>query len=184
MKKMITVAALVFLTIAATAGQPFKAVKGSKITVSGTSTMHDWTMESEAARVEANLSINGQQVESIQSLKMTLPVTTLKSGKGGMDDNAYKALKSKDFPQIIFDLKSAAKSGAGVEAKGTLTIAGTARDITVAGKTESMPNGEVKLTGSYTLNMKDYKVDPPSFMFGTVNTGEEVTISYEIILSK
>ncbi|MEQ8533452.1 MAG: YceI family protein [Imperialibacter sp.] len=182
MKTLLTITALVFLTVAATAGQPFKAEKGSKITVAGTSTMHDWTMVSEEIQVEAAIADGGGTVEG---LKLIVPVTTLKSHKSGMDDNAYKALKSDKNPQIIFNLKTSQAKGASLlQGSGQLTIAGVTKDISLEGKLEALANGKYKITGSYTLDMEAYQVEPPSFMFGTVSTGKEVTISYEIILSK
>ncbi|WP_339815837.1 YceI family protein [uncultured Imperialibacter sp.] len=182
MKRLFAITALVFLTVAAIAGQPFKAEKGSKITVSGTSTMHDWTMVSEDVKVDASIADGGATIEG---LKLSLPVNTLKSHKSGMDDNAYKALKSDKNPQITFNLKtSQAKGSSLVQGAGKLTIAGVTKDISLDGKLEPLADGKYKLTGSYTLDMEVYSVEPPSFMFGTVSTGKEVTITYEIILTK
>ncbi len=184
MKKLIAMTALIFLTVAATAGQPFTAAKGSKITVSGTSTLHDWHMVSDAVKVQASIT-NDAGATTIDALKLTLPVATLKSEKSGMDDNAYKALKSKEFPQITFNLKtSQAKGSSAVQAVGQLTIAGVTRDVTLDGKMETLADGNIKITGSCPLDMVEYKVEPPSFMFGTVSTGKDLTINYEIILSK
>jgi len=183
MKRILTFAALILATMVAVAGQPYKAVKGSKITVAGTSTMHDWEMVSEDIQVQASISQSANGLQTVESLKMTLPVNTLKSHKSGMDDNAYKALKAKEYPQIAFTLKNSSSSSSGVEATGQLTIAGTTKDIKTTGKIEKLSTGGLKITGSYKMNMNDFKVEPPSFMFGTVTTGEEVTISYEIILS-
>lgn len=182
MKKVTMLFAAILLTaFTALAGQPYTAVKGSKITVAGTSTMHDWKMVSEDLKVQASLPAEGQ----IEELELTVPVATLKSGKGGMDDNAYKALKAREFPMISFQLKEAQTlSASNVEAVGQLTIAGVSREIKATGKIETLAGGDVKITGTYKLNMTDYKVEPPSFMFGSVSTGEEVTITYELILSR
>ena len=184
MKKLIIFFAAILTGLTAVANQPYTAVKGSKITVAGTSTMHDWTMTSEDVKVQANLNTSGQGGYKVEALKFSVPVNTLKSGKSGMDDNAYKALNEKKFPSITFEIANANASGtSAVEATGQLTIAGVTKTITTKGKMEKLSNGDVKITGSYKLNMKDYEVEPPSFMFGTVNTGEEVTVSYELILS-
>ena len=183
MKKFIIFTAAVIMALTALASQPYTAVKGSKITIAGTSTMHDWTMASEDVKVQANLNTSGQGY-AVEALKFSVPVNTLKSGKSGMDDNAYKALKEKKFPVITFELGRTGVSGtSSVEATGQLTIAGVTKTITTNGKVERLSNGDVKITGTYKLNMNDYQVEPPSFMFGTVNTGEEVTIDYELILS-
>ncbi len=182
MKRLFAIfSALVMISTSVLAGQPYTAAKGSKISVAGTSTMHDWTMVSEEVQVQASMPSAGQ----FETLKLTVPVSTLKSGKSGMDDNAYKALKSKQYPQINFVLNNTKPAaGASVEATGLLTIAGVTKEIKTTGKVETLSSGDVKITGSYKFNMSEYKVEPPSFMFGTVNTGDEVTITYELILSK
>ena len=38
----------------------------------------------------------------------------------------------------------------------------------------------LSFTGSYTLNMKDYAIEPPSAMFGQIVSGEKVTISFNV----
>lgn len=184
MKKLIIFSAAVLMVLTASANQPYTAVKGSKITVAGTSTMHDWTMTSEDVKVQASLNNSGSGGYVVEVLRFSVPVNTLKSGKSGMDDNAYKALKEKKFPTITFELGNTGAGGASaVEATGQLTIAGVTKTIAINGKVERLSNGDVKITGTYKLSMNDYQVEPPSFMFGTVNTGEEVTIDYQLILS-
>jgi len=33
------------------------------------------------------------------------------------------------------------------------------------------------------IKMSDYGIDPPSFMFGTVKTGDEMTVSFNVNLA-
>jgi hypothetical protein len=40
-----------------------------------------------------------------------------------------------------------------------------------------------RFEGTYGINMKDYGVDPPSAVFGTIKSGEEVTIKFNILLT-
>ena len=67
----------------------------SKMEIAGTSTVHDWEMTAASGNCTAQLSVNGTSVSSISSMKFSINVADLKSGKGPMDSNAYKALKSK-----------------------------------------------------------------------------------------
>ena len=73
--------------------------ESSKVTVLGTSTLHDWEMDAE--QVSGDLKLDGDQ---IQSLNFNCVVEGIKSGKSKMDKLAYEALNSDDSPNITFDL--------------------------------------------------------------------------------
>src|SRR5690606_5985832 len=138
----------------------------AELSVSGTSSLHDWTMTSNSASGSATVTTDGATLKSIQNLNVTMKAETIKSGKGGMDDNAYKALKTKKNPDVKFTLKevkSIVKKGNNylVEAVGTLTIAGESRSITVQGDAQPS-NGTLKITGNKKFKMTDFKVDPPT----------------------
>jgi polyisoprenoid-binding protein YceI len=64
----------------------------------------------------------------IYSLQLEIPATSLKSGKDGMDKNAYKALKSSVFNLLKFELKEAVNVSSNYrelkQLEGYLTIAG------------------------------------------------------------
>ena len=40
--------------------------------------------------------------------------------------------------------------------------------------------GKVQFTGSYTLKMTDFSVKPPTAMFGTIKTGDEITVKFNV----
>ena len=42
----------------------------------------------------------------------------------------------------------------------------------------------VSLEGEKTFNMTDYGIEPPTALFGTITTGDEVTIKFKSILTK
>jgi hypothetical protein len=61
--------------------------------VDGTSSLHDWTETVEQMTGNLDAEISGATISKITSARVTIPVKSIKSGKGGMDDNTYKALK-------------------------------------------------------------------------------------------
>jgi polyisoprenoid-binding protein YceI len=156
----------------------------STITISGTSTMHDWTMTSNKAAYQAVFETDQQgQPLSLLSLTLTVPAESLKSGKGGMDKNAYSALKTNKHKQIIFQLTSAKIDGKIIKCQGSLSIAGTTKQIDVETTYTTSANGSIHCKGSKKLVMTDYNVEPPSFMFGSVTTGNEITVSFDVTLT-
>ncbi len=169
--------------------QTYKMQSSSEIIVEGTSNIHDWEMDATKKQGSAELETEGNELTGIKSLKVIIPAEGLKSGKGGMDKNTYKALKTDDYKNIEFQLKSV-KS---IESKGSNKYAlQTTGNLKIAGQTKEIPmeftatfNGStLELSGEKTIDMTNYKVDPPTAMMGTIKTGEEVTIKFQTSFSK
>jgi polyisoprenoid-binding protein YceI len=174
---------LVFFHTALWAQQSYKLSGTPNITIAGTSTMHDWTMTSKQATSQAQFEMDAAgQLSKVNSIVVTIPAESLKSGKGAMDKNAYNALKTDKNKDIRFQLTSATVNGSNIVAQGTLTIAGSSKptELTVTGKPEA--NG-IRFQGSKKIKMTEFNVEPPSFMFGSVKTGDEITITFDITLS-
>lgn len=155
---------------------PYKIAEGSKITVSGTSNLHDWTMLANNFTCEAIFKMKSGQVQDLNSLNFILPVTNLKSKETLMDTRAYKALKADKFNQITFKLTDAMVVQKTIKATGNLTIAGITQQITIQGAYSLNNEGTITLTGNEPVKMSDYGMKAPSFMLGALRTGNEVTI--------
>jgi polyisoprenoid-binding protein YceI len=156
----------------------------SRISIAGTSTMHDWTMTTDKATYDAVFETNSQgEPLLLTSLSFSVPSESLKSGKSGMDKNAYSALKTDKNKQITFQLTSGKIEGKTIRCLGNLTMAGTTKQIEVDATYTILADGSIQCKGSKKLAMSDYNIEPPSFMFGTVNTGNEITVSFDVILA-
>jgi polyisoprenoid-binding protein YceI len=155
----------------------------SQMTIDGTSTIHDWTETVEQFNGAVNATVNGNQLTQISSSTLTIKVASIKSGKSGMDDNTYKALKSKKHPNITYKLASVNITGNTATLTGSLTIAGVTK--TVKFKTNyTITNGVIKFTGAHTFNMTDFGIDPPTAVMGTIKTGDEVTVKFNLAYKK
>lgn len=156
----------------------------NKTTIAGTSTLHDWTMTSTEGTYDAKFEIN-QEGAATQLLALTynLRAESLKSGKNAMDKNAYNALNTEKHKKISFVLTTAATEDSKIKASGNLTIAGVTKTIPVEATCKNSPNGELTCTAKATMKMTDYKVEPPTFMFGSIKTGDEITLTFSITLS-
>ena len=160
----------------------------SSLSVDGTSTLHDWTITAEEMNGKASLKM-GNSLEGIESLNFTVVVDELKSGKGAMDKNTYAALNEDKFPNISYVLTKVN----GVDAlgsnkyklstTGTLEIAGTKKTINMD-VTATVSGNSVKFDGSYPMKMTDFNIEPPTAMFGTIKTGDEITIKYTVDYTK
>jgi polyisoprenoid-binding protein YceI len=179
----IKVLALLLIAMSSLAQTTYKQSGTPNITIAGTSTMHDWTMTSTESSYNAVFDVNADGTPSqLKTVSVTIPAESLKSGKGAMDKNAYKALKTEQHKQITFQLTSSKIAGNKITCNGNLTISGNTKPVEVD-VTYEVKNGMMVFKGSKKIKMTDYKVEPPSFMFGSVTTGDEITVSFEVTLA-
>lgn len=178
---------LVFIFFQTHAQTPY-VLKQAKMTVNGTSTMHDW--ESTVGKVEwaGTLTVNGTQLTEVKDASIKINVTDIKSTKGKvMDNKTYEAFKYEKNPTIQYKLTSAKINGAGADyslnTNGNLTMAGVTKPIDMAVKAKVQATGEVTLTGNYKINMLNYKMEPPTAMMGAIKVGEEVTVHFELTVT-
>lgn len=166
-------------------GQDRYAQSGtSTISIDGTSTLHEWTMTSKEGVYDAVFETNSQGIPvRLTSLVVSLPAESLKSGKSAMDKNAYNALKTDVHKQITFQLVSSKIEGKIIQCAGKLKIAGTTKTVDLEAVYEILPTGALQFKGSEKIVMTDYGVEPPSFMFGSVTTGDEITVSFDVTLA-
>jgi polyisoprenoid-binding protein YceI len=159
-------------------------VKNFKMSVAGTSTLHDW--ESEVNKVNANssLTVEGQSLKAINSLSVTIPAKGIVSTKGRvMDNKTYETLKADKHPNITFTLSSAKLSGLNVNASGRLAIAGVTKNVNLSASGKLDKSGNITFTGSYIILLGDYGMEPPTALMGSIKTGDKVTVKYELTLA-
>jgi len=165
-------------------GQKAYSLKSDKVSVDGTSTLHDWSSAVTKLEWSGQLTVEGTSVKAIQNLVVTIPVESIKSEKGGMmDDKTYEAFKSDKNPTIAFKLTSATVTGNKVNAKGTLTMAGVTKPIVMNVDAKVLADGAVHFSGSQAINMKDYGMTPPKAVMGTIKVGEKVTVLFELTVA-
>ncbi|MCB0493622.1 MAG: YceI family protein [Cyclobacteriaceae bacterium] len=159
-------------------------IKSEKITVAGSSSLHDWVSEVTTVEWSGSLKLVDGQLTDVASVRVKIPVTSIKSDNGRiMDGKTYDAFNSEKYPTITYQMSEATLSGDVIKATGTLTMAGASKVISLDVKASVISAGDVQLTGSYTLNMRDYKMTPPTAVMGTIKVGEEVTINFDLTLS-
>lgn len=157
-----------------------------KSEIKGTSTLHDWSMKATRGECNAVFTLNpASQLTGLTSLSFTMPVEGLKSDKSSMDKNAYKALKSAQNPMISYNLTSASVAQDGsVKCFGKLTIAGATVDTELMATAKVNADKSIAVSGSKKISMKDFNIAPPSFMLGTIKTGNDITLKFDLTLAR
>jgi polyisoprenoid-binding protein YceI len=167
---------------------------GSKAKIEGTSTIHDWTMESSVIggfmEVDANFPVSALSDPNAARPKVEvfLPVRAFKSYAKRMDEVMQEHMEEPKFKRIEYKLlELKPKSAPGTtgplqfEAVGLLTIHGVTRTNTMPVTIEKL-DGKIKVTGKTPLKMTDFGVKPPAptiLGMSPIKTGDDITVSFE-----
>ncbi|WP_029036752.1 YceI family protein [Salinimicrobium xinjiangense] len=161
----------------------------SNVKVEGTSNIHDWEMTAKELQGAIKVKMEDGQLVQIDQLDFAVVAESLKSGKSGMDKNAYKAMNTDKHKRITYQLSKVnnldctSTSSCKIATTGVLTIAGTKKTVDMVFDAK-VSGDRITLTGAHKIKMTDYKVDPPTAMFGTITTGDEVTVKFQTVFTK
>jgi hypothetical protein len=159
----------------------------SKMTIQGTSSLHDWQMEVRDMNLSTKLTTDGRKINSIQFIEFSCVPTSIVSDYKLMDKKTYEALRTDVYPKIAFRMnKEKLLTVSGNDFNGivigNLFIAGETREIEVPFQGHLLDNGQVMVQGTVNLKLSDFSIDPPTAMFGTLKTGDNISIVYSIEL--
>lgn len=181
---------------------------GSKVSIEGTSTVHDWITEGKiiggsfevepAFRTDLTLkSVQFLQGKALPpNVEVFIPVTSLKStvlaGREKMDEVMREAMRATENPRITYKLTSMTvkdpppESGSPVKfnTKGQLQVAGVTNTIEMEVTMERLDGDRLKFSGTKSVKMTDFKIAPPAprLAMGLIKTGDEVKIRFEWIV--
>ena len=145
-----------------------------QVQLSGTSTIHDWVMNSYHGTFSGTLNGNNE----IKDAKFVMKVKDLHSSRKGMDANAYRALNADQYPDITFEANRLTNG----KVNGKLTINNVTKNIEIPVAIQKT-KGFYLIKGNKDLSMSSYDVTPPTF-YSTIKTGDQVSISFYLILKE
>jgi polyisoprenoid-binding protein YceI len=168
---------------------------GSKVTIAGTSTIHDWTMDSViiAGYIEGDAGFPASALTNPAAAKPNvqaiMPVRSFRSYTASMDTVMQEHMNMDKFPRIeyrLIELKSTTNTALATavqfDAVGALTVSGTTRTNTMPVTIEKVDKTKIKVTGSMPLKMTDFGVKPPAptiLGMPTIKTGDDIKITFE-----
>jgi polyisoprenoid-binding protein YceI len=203
---------LALLFLLARAVQAQDAIKysasptGSMVKIEGTSTLHDWTMETKIVggsleldpKVQLDTSkatiagLDGNKVPL--KVKVSIPVRSLKSYATAMDNVYQDAMEEKTFPKIEYFLTEVTakegehKAGAPFEfnSTGDLVVHGVTNKITMPVTIDAVEANKLKIKGSVPLKMTSFGVKPPApkIALGMIKTGDDIKVSFEWLVGR
>ena len=169
---------LVALPMAAGQGSFVGSADDSSITIQGTSSLHDWEESVNEFTIKGVRS-----EEDLLNVEIKIKTKSIKSGKSIMDSKTYDALLAEKHPWISFRAENMKISGQLFSGNGTLKIAGKEKNIPVSGSLDTQSPEQMQVSGTLSLKMTDFGIDPPTAMFGTMVTGNEIAIAYQFKLN-
>src|SRR5690625_5241270 len=100
----------------------------------------------------------------------------------------YDYLESKQHPAITFSLREVtgveiSNVKASVHAKGGVNAAGQDHEILMNVLTEVVSPTAIGFTGEQEMLMSDFGIDPPTAVFGTVRSADDIVIRFNVTFS-
>ena len=198
--RLVSLIAALALTATAAFAQTvtYTATPGSKLKMDGTSTLHDWTMETSliggSLEWDAAFDAAPKPGKINATVKSIILVRSLKSGKSSMDAVMQDAMKAEKNPKIEYKLteltlKEAPKSATDAmtfDSKGEITVSGVTKPLAMTVTITRVDAGKLKITGTTPLKMSAFGITPPApaVGLGLIKTGDDVKISFEWVTKK
>lgn len=196
-QKIISLLAVLLLTAGATIGQDMQLnIQDSpNMHLYGEANIKSW----DAAINEVNGTLTLQDIENItaetlspeafQNLTLTIPVEEIEAESGGLTSNIHKYLKGDDYPNITFDLNNVTditeqEDGSFlISGSGVISAAGAENTVEMQ-VTANLVNDGIQFTGEQELLMTDFGIDPPTAVFGTIRSRDEIRIEFDVSFSR
>ena len=171
------------------------AIGTGRLTIAGTSNIHDYTASTTAIQVTrvqlGNLPAGSDLLEhalkpgGVEAFEVTIPAKSLASKKDGLDKNMHSALKATEHPDIAFKLlrfENRPAPATGLRAIGVLRVAGVDRQVAIDIISERK-DATLLVKGTLALLMTDFGIAPPKAMMGMLKTDPKVTITFEVAVA-
>jgi len=159
---------------------------GSSMSVSGTSSLHDWTVTLNDFNCDMTALMESSTLK-IQAVSFKGKSKTLKSDNSTMDRKIQEALNSSKHPEISFTINNTRDVVVNGDKfsgtiNGSLVIAGITRTENIPINGHMLSNNRIQIKGSKKLKMTDFKISPPTAMLGALKTGDDVTVSFTLVM--
>jgi len=183
------------------------AKAGSKMRIEGTSTVHDWQVESKiiggSIEVGPNFPTTAGQEVKPEKIDVrgaaVIRVRSLQSvEKNGshysdtMDETMWRKLKMNETTNIYYypgelSLKEAPKSKDApyvFDAKGDVVVAGVTNNVTMPVNVLPMADGKVKISGTLNTKFSAFAIEPVYLIPGgkTFKTADEVKLIFDWVV--
>ena len=168
--------AAVVLQVAAAAAQ-----STVEFTVSGSSTVRNWTCSAQGVITvtpgTAATPVPGFAT-GVQAATVTVPLKAFKCPNDEMTQHLNEAMKSAEFPEVVYRLEKYDVAGRQAQATGTMTITGVSKPVIVPVMLTASDKG-VQVEGNTRLEFATFNLEPPAVFLGMLKVGPQIRISFK-----
>jgi len=151
-----------------------------EFTVSGSSTVRNWTCTAQgviAVTPGAAATPVPGFATGVQAATVTVPLKAFACPNGEMTGHLNEAMKSDEFPEIVFRVETYEVTGGRALVTGTLTIAGVSKPVSVP--VTLTPSGQgVQVEGNTRLEFATFNLEPPTVFAGLMKVGPQLRIGF------
>lgn len=99
----------------------------------------------------------------IYQVALSAKISTFDSHNANRDSHMMEVTEAIKYPSVTFQSTSIKANGNKLNVTGNLSLHGVTQSVSF-GAEQKLVNNKLEVTGSFNVNMKQYKIDPPSLM--------------------
>lgn len=178
----VLVAAVLAFVCTPGVAQELRPLPGSEVVLRGRTTVGAWRCTAGGAVAYLNEGGSSAADDPLAGVVVLLPLSAVDCASRGMESDLRDALKADRHPDILLrSLRVASARDGSAAVSATLDVAGVARSVSAPVRW-TLDGARLRVTGSLSLRMSDFEVDPPRAMLGLVRVRDEVVIEYDVLV--
>jgi hypothetical protein len=169
----------------------YSIVRPSSLLLRGTTNVNKFTCTCEEQFGFQELEVEiGHERSKFQDARLSMATRKFNCRNGQMERDLQRALKSEAHPRILIDLVEARyppeflkNPDAGwfdVEARVSLTIAGTTKEKSLQAQATRLSETKFALKGARAIRMTEFGIEPPTAMFGLIQVDDQITFHFDL----
>jgi len=130
---------------------------------------------------------------SFEEASLNLRTADLDCGHKGINRDLYRTMQGDEHPFISIKLREARlkndrpdgnlwKGNLPLNVTTTITLAGVSKDVTMSVTAQQLAPDMYRFFCSTRLLMSDFRLEPPSPLFGLIKVHDEITITIDLII--
>lgn len=159
----------------------------SAMTIEGTSSLHDWTCTVDEVNGWIDAATDSAGITSVSAVEVTVAVDQISCKNGTMVKKTRKALKSEEYPKILYVLRSVEMvemvddSTFTLSTTGAISVAGVEKPLAMEVIGERLDDNRFRFAGQTDFLMTDFGIKPPTAMLGVLKTGDRVVVAFDVV---
>jgi len=145
------------------------------VTYSMSHPMHDWDGTSRDVNSVLIYNTDSKQIEKVA---VSIPVSTFDSQNANRDSHMIEVVEGIKYPVITFVSTSITSDDSKLTVNGNIVFHGVTKPVTFDA-TYKITDQRIEVTGRFTVNMSDFKIESPSLM--GMSAKDEIVIKIIVV---